>query len=165
MRGVWPSGGKEPIMAENIWKPHTTVAAMVEQNGKFLLVKETVKGEIVFNQPAGHLEPGEGLLDAVVRETLEETQYEFTPTALQGIYRFVPDSSSLSSYIRLLFRGTVGANLKGTLDEGIISVEWMDYEEVKTCRAQHRSPLVLQCIEDYLSGSPCPLDIISREFA
>ncbi len=152
-------------MTESIWKPHTTVAAMVEQNGKFLLVKEMAKGEVVYNQPAGHLEPGESILDAVVRETLEETQYEFTPNALQGIYRFVPDSSRDSSYIRFLFRGTVGDTYNGALDEGIISVEWMSYEEIRACRQQHRSPLVLQCVEDYLYKSPCPLDLISQEFA
>ena len=152
-------------MTESIWKPHATVAAMVEQNGKFLLVKEMVKGEVVYNQPAGHLEPGESILDAVVRETLEETQYEVTPNALQAIYRFVPDSSRDSSYIRFLFRGTVGDKYNGALDEGIISVEWMSYEEIKACRQQHRSPLVLQCVEDYLYKSPCPLDLISQEFA
>jgi len=152
-------------MTESIWKPHTTVAAVVEQNGKFLLVKEIAKGEVVYNQPAGHLEPGESILDAVVRETLEETQYKFTPDALQGIYRFVPDSSSDSSYIRFLFRGTVGDSLNGALDEGILSVEWMSYDEIRHCRQQHRSPLVLQCVEDYLHKSPCPLDLISQEFA
>jgi 8-oxo-dGTP pyrophosphatase MutT (NUDIX family) len=152
-------------MAENIWKPHVTVAAMVERDDKFLLVKEMVKGEILYNQPAGHLEPGESLLEAVVRETMEETQYEFTATALQGIYRFVPDASSVSSYIRLLFRGTVGTNHKGRLDEGIISVEWMSYEEIEACRQQHRSPMVLQCIEDYLNKPPFPLGVISQQFA
>ena len=152
-------------MTDGIWKPHTTVAAMAEQDGKFLLVKELVNGVCVYNQPAGHLEPGESLLEAVVRETLEETQFEFTPTGLQGIYRFVPDSVSDSSYIRLLFRGTVGENLNGALDEGIISAEWMSYEEIKACEDQHRSPLVLQCVEDYLYESPCPLNVISRKFA
>lgn len=152
-------------MTESIWKPHTTVAAMVEQNGIFLLVKEIANGEVVYNQPAGHLEPGESILDAVVRETLEETQYEFTPDALQGVYRFVPDPSRDSSYIRFLFRGTVGDSLNGALDEGIISVEWMSYEEIRRCRQQHRSPLVLQCVEDYLHKPPYPLDLISQEFA
>jgi 8-oxo-dGTP pyrophosphatase MutT (NUDIX family) len=152
-------------MAEDIWKPHVTVAAMVEQDDKFLLVKEKIKGEILYNQPAGHLEPGESLIEAVVRETMEETQYDFTATALQGIYRFVPNASSDSSYIRLLFRGTVGLNHKGVLDEGIVSVEWMSYEEIKACRHQHRSPLVLQCVEDCLNNAPFPLDIISQQFA
>jgi len=152
-------------LSNNIWKPHTTVAAMAEQDGKFLLVKEMVQGEVVYNQPAGHLDPGESLLEAVVRETMEETQWEFKPVALQGIYRFVADSTSDSSYIRFLFRGTVGAEFNGALDEGIISVEWMSYEEIRACRQQHRSPLVLQCVEDYLHKSPCPLDVLSQKFA
>jgi len=152
-------------MSDSIWKPHTTVAAMVEQDGKFLLVKENVKGEVVYNQPAGHLEPDESLLEAVVRETREETLLEFKPVALQGIYRFVADSSPDSSYIRFLFRGTVGEKFDGALDEGIISVEWMSYEEIRACREQHRSPLVQQCVEDYLYQSPCPLEVISQIFA
>jgi len=152
-------------VADLIWKPHTTVAAMVERDGKFLLVKEMVKGEIVFNQPAGHLNPGESLIEAVVRETLEETQYEFTPTGLQGIYRLVPDKNSNTTYIRYLFRGNIGKNFNGRLDDGIISAEWMGYEEIQSCREQHRSPLVLQCIEDYLHKQPYPLDIIDHMFA
>jgi 8-oxo-dGTP pyrophosphatase MutT (NUDIX family) len=152
-------------VTDDVWKPHTTVAAMAERDGNFLLVKELVNGVCVYNQPAGHLEPGESLLEAVVRETLEETQFEFTPTGLQGIYRFVPESFSDTSYIRLLFRGTVGENLNGVLDKGIISAEWMSYEEIKACADQHRSPLVLQCVEDYLYEPPCPLDLISRKFA
>ena len=152
-------------MADFIWKPHITVAAIVERDDKFLLVKEKVKGEIVFNQPAGHLNPNESLVEAVVRETLEETQHEFTPTELQGIYRFVPDENSDSTYIRFSFRGRVGVNLNGRLDDGIISAEWMSYDEIQSCREYHRSPLVLQCIEDYLHKQPCDLQVISQVFA
>ena len=152
-------------MVDFIWKPHATVAAMVERDGKFLLVKEKVDGNIVFNQPAGHLNPGESMIDAVIRETLEETQYEYTPTGLQGIYRFVPNENSDTTYIRYLFRGNIGRNLKGRLDEGIISANWMSYDEIKACREHHRSPLVLQCIEDYLNKQPYPLDIFSHIFA
>lgn len=121
-------------MVESLWKPHTTVAAIAQRDGKFLLVTEKVKGEIVFNQPAGHLNAGESLVEAVIRETLEETQYEFTPTALQGIYRLVPDQDSDSTYIRYAFRGNTGANLNGKLDDGIVSAEWMSYDEIKSCR-------------------------------
>lgn len=151
-------------MDDSIWKPHTTVAAIGERDGKFLLVKEMVNGEIVFNQPAGHLEPGESLVDAVIRETLEETQYEFTPTGLQGIYRLVPDENSDSTYIRYLFRGKIGSNLNGKLDDGIISAEWMSYDEIQLCRQHHRSPLVLQCIEDYLHKKAYPLEIFNQMF-
>ena len=152
-------------MTDFIWKPHTTVAAMVERDGKFLLVKEKVEGEIVFNQPAGHLNPGESLIEAVIRETLEETQYEFTPSGLQGIYRLVPDENSDSTYIRYLFRGKIGEKFNGKLDEGIISTEWLSYDEIQSCREHHRSPLVSQCIEDYLHKQPYSLDIISHIFA
>lgn len=152
-------------MAEAVWKPRTTVAAICERDGKFLLVRESVNGDIVYNQPAGHLEPDETLLQAVVRETLEETRYRFKPTALQGIYRFKPDPAADKTYIRFLFRGEVGERLEGPLDNGIIAAEWLSHEQVYACRAQHRSPMVLQCIDDFLEGPGYPLDIISQEFA
>ncbi len=148
-----------------IWKPHATVASLCERDGRFLLVKENVSGLIVYNQPAGHLEPGETLIEAVVRETLEETRYQFTPKALQGIYRFCPNPGTDEAYLRFLFRGELGKRLEGDLDQGIIAAEWMSYDEVLACREQHRSPMVLQCIEDYCNGPGFPLDVISQEFA
>ncbi len=152
-------------MDEPIWKPHTTVAAICEREGYFLLVKEKVNGKVVFNQPAGHLNPGESLRDAVIRETLEETQYEFKPDRLQGIYRLVPDEVPETTYIRFLFRGEVGARLNGALDQGIISAEWMNYTDIKSCREQHRSPLVLQSIDDYLNKPSYPLSVLSEIFS
>jgi ADP-ribose pyrophosphatase YjhB (NUDIX family) len=152
-------------MADTVWKPHTTVAALCERDGKFLLVKELVDGGIVYNQPAGHLEPDETLLEAVVRETLEETRYQFTPQALQGIYRFKPNDASMKTYLRFLFHGVVGDLVEGELDQGIIAAEWLSYAQVLSCREQHRSPMVLQCIEDFRQRSAYPLDIISQEFA
>jgi ADP-ribose pyrophosphatase YjhB (NUDIX family) len=152
-------------MDDSIWKPHTTVAALCERDGKYLLVKESINDKIVYNQPAGHLEPGESLIDAVIRETMEETQYPFTPTALQGVYRLVADGPSQKTYIRFLFRGEVGEQYGGVLDEGIISAEWMSYDQVLACREQHRSPLVVQCIDDYNSGPGYPLDILNHSFS
>ena len=152
-------------MAETVWKPRTTVAAICQRDGKFLLVRESVNGDIVYNQPAGHLDPDETLLQAVVRETLEETRYRFEPRALQGIYRFKPDPAADKTYIRFLFRGEVGERLEGPLDDGIIAAEWLSYEQVYACRAQHRSPMVLQCIDDFLEGPGYPLDVISQDFA
>lgn len=152
-------------MSETVWTPRTTVAALCESDGKFLLVRENVSGATVYNQPAGHLDPDETLLEAVVRETLEETRYRFKPTALQGIYRFKPDPAADKTYIRFLFRGEVGEYLDGPLDSGIIAAEWLSYEQVVACRDQHRSPMVLQCIDDFLSGAGYPLDVISQEFA
>ena len=152
-------------MAESIWKPHTTVAALCEQDGKFLLVKESVDGKTVYNQPAGHLEAGETLLQAVIRETLEETRYRFIPQALQRVYRFQPDPASTKTYLRFLFRGEVGELVDGELDQGIIAAEWLSYNQVLDCRNQHRSPMVVQGIEDFLRHPGYPLDIISQEFA
>jgi len=152
-------------MSDSVWNPHTTVAAITERDGKFLLVKEKVRGEIVFNQPAGHLNPRESLVEAVIRETLEETQYEFTPTGLQGIYRLVPEQALDATYLRYAFCGKTGRNFNGELDEGIISAEWMSYDDIQSCREHHRSQLVIQCIDDYLHQQPCPLDIFSRQFS
>lgn len=152
-------------MVETPWKPNTTVAAVCERDGRFLLVRENADGRIVYNQPAGHLEPGETLLQAVVRETLEETRYRFTPQALQGIYRFKPNGASSKTYLRFLFRGVVGDVVDGELDQGIIAAEWLTYAEILSCREQHRSPMVLRCIDDYREQPGYPLDIISQEFA
>lgn len=152
-------------MSESVWKPRATVAAVCERDGKFLLVRENVNGDIVYNQPAGHLEPDETLLQAVVRETLEETRYRFKPTALQGIYRFKPKPDANKTYIRFLFRGEVGDRIDGPLDQGIIAAEWLSYEQVLACRDHHRSPMVLQCIDDFRNGPGYPLDVINQDFA
>lgn len=152
-------------MAELQWKPNTTVAAIGERDNRYLLVREQVGDRIVFNQPAGHLELGETLLEAVIREAREETGYRFEPTALQGIYRYHPDVNADRTYLRFLFRGRFGERFVGDLDQGIIAAEWLSYEEVVACRDQHRSPMVLQCINDFRRGPGYPLDLISREFA
>ena len=165
MPRVLPTGGELPELAEAVWKPHTTVASICERDGKFLLVKENAAGQVVYNQPAGHLDPGETLLEAVIRETMEETRYRFTPRALQGIYRYRPDPDADKTYLRFLFRGDVGDRIDGELDQDIIAAEWMSYEEVLSCRAQHRSPMVMHCIDDFRSGSGYPLDVISQVFA
>lgn len=151
-------------MPESIWKPHATVAALCEQDGRYLLVRERIDGRDVYNQPAGHLEPDETLIDAVIRETLEETRYRFEPTALQAIYRFSPPQGDVT-YLRFLFRGEVGELLEGQTDDEILAVEWLDYEQVLACRDRHRSPMVLQGIEDFRTRPGYPLDVISREFA
>jgi 8-oxo-dGTP pyrophosphatase MutT (NUDIX family) len=150
---------------ERVWKPHTTVAAIAERDGRYLLVRENVDDRIVYNQPAGHLEPGETLLEAVVRETLEETRYRFVPRALQGVYRYSPATAEAVTFVRFLFRGEVGEQLEGELDQGIIAAEWLSYEAVLACRAQHRSPMVMQCIDDFRNGPGYPLDVISQEFS
>ena len=154
--------------ASEIWKPHATVAAICEKQGRFLLVKEEINGDEVFNQPAGHVEPGESIEQAVIRETLEETSYEFSPTGLCGIYRYIPDSGPEAdanrTYLRFSFSGTVGECLNKPLDDGIISAEWMTLEEIKQSQSRHRSPMVLQCILDYIEKPAYPLQIFSPDF-
>ena len=143
-----------------MWQPDVTVAAVCEVDGQFLLVKERSKssGKIVLNQPAGHLEDGESLIEAVQRETLEETGRQFTPEALLGLYRLRLGNNK--TYIRYTFSGTISSPLEGyQLDLDIMSTHWMTLEEIQRCE-NLRSPLVLQCINDYLSGTRYPLSIL-----
>jgi 8-oxo-dGTP pyrophosphatase MutT (NUDIX family) len=144
------------------WKPHVTVAAIIEQQGRFLLVKEIIEGQEVYNQPAGHLEPNETLQQAVTREVLEETAHPFEPLSLVGVYRFVPGADK--TYLRFEFSGTVFTPLNQPLDREIVSAEWLDLEQIKQLQDQHRSPMVLQCILDYLNKPAYPLDVFSAEF-
>ena len=146
-----------------IWKPSVTVAAIIEQAGKFLLVEEETSEGVRFNQPAGHLDPDETLETAVSREVLEETAYDFTPDSLVGVYmsRYVSSRNNENvTYLRFTFAGTLGTLHDQPLDHGIIRTVWMSYEELLACKDTHRSPLVLQCVEDYLAGKRSPLDVI-----
>jgi 8-oxo-dGTP pyrophosphatase MutT (NUDIX family) len=144
------------------FKPNSTVAAIVEQNGKFLLVEETTDRGNRFNQPAGHLEDNETLIEAVIRETLEESAYDFTPTALLGVYHWKHPHND-TTYLRFSFIGKVGAHYpEQPLDEGIIRAVWMTVDEIREKSALMRSPQVLTCIEDYLSGTSYPLEVITN---
>ncbi|MCG6871268.1 MAG: NUDIX hydrolase [Gammaproteobacteria bacterium] len=146
-----------------VWRPNVTVAAVVEKNGKFLMVEESSQGSIVLNQPAGHLEADESLLDAVVRETLEETGWCFRPDALVGIYRWVRPRRNIT-FLRFAFSGELtGQESDGPLDDAILGTRFMDTDELKTTREQHRSPQVLACLEDYLAGQRIPLSCL-RDF-
>ena len=145
-----------------IWKPNVTVAALVEREGKFLLVEEEAGGEIVLNQPAGHWEQNETLMQGAAREALEETGYHFQPTALVGIYRW-PHPKKEITYLRFAFAGEItGHDAQRKLDEGIIRAVWLTPEELKCDLARHRSPLVLRCVEDYLAGKRYPLDLLTH---
>jgi 8-oxo-dGTP pyrophosphatase MutT (NUDIX family) len=144
------------------WKPHATVAAIVEQNGKFLLVEEVTDRGNRFNQPAGHLEDNESLLEAVVRETLEETAYTFEPTALLGIYHWKHEHNA-TTYLRFAYIGNVTAHqAELKLDEGIIRAVWMTADEIRANAGLVRSPQVLICIEDYLNGQRYPLSVVTH---
>ncbi len=146
----------------DIWKPHVVVAAVVEEDGRFLMVEEHTHDGLRFNQPAGHLEEGEDLLDAVRREAFEETAHHFEPEALLGVYRWHNPGNG-RTYLRFAFRGRVtGYDLTARLDEGILRAVWMSPEEVSAVSVRHRSPVVARCIADYLAGRRYPLDVISE---
>jgi len=143
-----------------IWKPNVTVAAVVQRDGKFLLVEEETDAGLAFNQPAGHLEEGESLVDAVVREALEETAYHFRPTHLVGIYQWQHPVKALT-YLRFAFGGELrGYEAGRPLDDGIVGARWLTLDEVQATQARHRSPLILRCCEDLLAGRHYPLDLL-----
>jgi 8-oxo-dGTP pyrophosphatase MutT (NUDIX family) len=147
----------------HIWTPSVTVAAVIERQGRFLLVEEETSDGVRFNQPAGHLDPLESLEQAVVRETLEETAHDFTPTALIGMYmsRYVSARTQRDvTYLRFTFAGTVGKQHEQALDTGILRALWLTYDEIVACQATHRSPLVLRCVDDYLAGVRAPLSLL-----
>ena len=147
-------------MHTELWKPNTVVAAIVEQDGRFLFVEEEADGRAVFNQPAGHLDPGETLLDAVRRETLEESAWHIEPTGLVGIYLMQPPESPIT-YLRFCFRArAIRHEPERKLDKEIIRAVWMTPDELRAERARHRSPLVLRCVEDALTGADTPLSLI-----
>ncbi|HJW01938.1 MAG TPA: NUDIX hydrolase [Azospira sp.] len=144
------------------WKPNVTVAAVVERDGRFLLVEEETDDGLRFNQPAGHLEEGESLVAACAREALEETAHHFRPTALVGIYQW-PRPAGDITYLRFAFAGEViGFDPERKLDTGIVGARWLTLDEVRATRERHRSPLILQCIEDYLAGKRYPLELITH---
>jgi ADP-ribose pyrophosphatase YjhB (NUDIX family) len=143
------------------WKPNTTVAAIIERNDQFLLVEEDIEGKLVFNQPAGHLEKGETLIEAVKREVLEETTYEFTPESLTGIYLYPNPNNKNITYLRFCFFGAAKIKNNGRkLDDGIVQTVWMNKEEIKK-QGRIRSPMVLHCINDYLKGNSYPLSLLN----
>jgi ADP-ribose pyrophosphatase YjhB (NUDIX family) len=145
-----------------IWKPHVTVAAVIEQDGKFLLVEEHTSQGLLFNQPAGHLEPDESLIAGVAREVLEESAREFEPQYLIGIYRWHSQAAG-TTYLRFAFAGRVIAHHpEQPLDEGIVRAVWMSPDEIRATQTRHRSPLILRCVEDYIAGKRYPLEILTH---
>jgi 8-oxo-dGTP pyrophosphatase MutT (NUDIX family) len=145
-----------------IWKPNVTVAAVIERDGRFLLVEEETADGLRFNQPAGHLDEGESLLEAVARETFEETAHRFVPRFLVGIYQWRRPAGDVT-YLRFAFGGEVTGHDPGqALDEGILRALWLAPDELARRRERHRSPLVAQCIADYLAGRRYPLELITH---
>lgn len=149
------------------WHPSVTVAAIIERDGRFLLVQEHTPEGLRLNNPAGHLDPGESLLQACSREALEETTHDFTPNALLGIYmsRFQrPSTGEDITYLRFAFCGELGAaHTDRHLDEGIVQTLWLTPEEIRQRATELRSPLVLRCMEDFLSGKRNPVETIHTD--
>jgi 8-oxo-dGTP pyrophosphatase MutT (NUDIX family) len=157
------------------WKPSVTVAAVVARDfagvQKFLLVEEQTRDGLKLNNPAGHLDPGEGLIEACVRETLEETAHHFTPTALVGTYlsRFAgtaPDGGPPMdiTYLRFAFCGELGAHIADrALDHGIVRSVWLSLAEIQACESMHRSPMLMACLRDYLAGRRYPLGMLHTD--
>lgn len=147
-------------MSEAIWKPHVTVAAVAERDGRFLLVEELIEGQLVLNQPAGHLDENESLLAAVTRETLEETAWEFEPESLIGLYLWKEPTGG-KTFLRAAFAGRCLRHHPGQpLDTGVQRAIWLSRPEIAALQDRLRSPLVLMCIDDYLSGKRFPLDML-----
>ncbi|SFM51647.1 NUDIX hydrolase [Marinobacter zhejiangensis] len=144
------------------WTPHATVAVIVEdQNGRYLLVEELSDGKVVLNQPAGHVEEDEKILDAARREALEETGWEVELQNFLGLYTYKAPSNGVT-YYRLCFSAQAIRKLTEELDDGIIAAHWLTLDQIRQQPEKLRSPLVLQCIEDYRNGRRFPLDAITE---
>jgi len=157
------SGGDVPPVPR-VWRPSVTVAAILERDGRFLLVEEEQEGRRVLNQPAGHLDPGESLLRAVSREVMEETAHPFAPQGLVGIYRWLYSPKDVT-FLRFCFFGRCQGQIEGrALDKEIIALHWLTPAELKAKAPMHRSPLVQQCVDDYLAGRRFPLEVLSKAY-
>ena len=143
------------------WTPHATVAVVVEDaQGRFLMVEERSSGRVVFNQPAGHVEEDEAILDAVRREALEETGWEIEPEHFLGLYTYKAPANGVT-YYRFCFIGKAHQKVTDELDRGIIAAHWLSLEDIRQLGDKLRSPLVVKSIEDYRNGRCYPLDVIS----
>jgi 8-oxo-dGTP pyrophosphatase MutT (NUDIX family) len=139
-----------------------TVAAVIERDGRFLVVEERSGGKLVLNQPAGHLEHGESLQAAVIREALEETGHRFEPSHVIGFYLYYSEEAE-TTYLRVAFCG--GAQSPpgpATLDDGIVAIHWLSRAQLLSREHQLRSPMVLHCLDDYLAGRRYPLDCLTH---
>lgn len=155
------------------WKPSVTVAAIIERDGRYLLVEEETAEGLKLNNPAGHLDLGESPADGCAREAMEETTHLFTPTHLVGIYmsrfqRALPQTVGGGiediTYLRFAYTGELGAVVPGrTLDTGIVRTLWMSPDEIRASAVRHRSPLLVRCMEDHLRGQRYPLELVTTD--
>ena len=144
------------------WKPNVTVAAIARREDKFLVVEEEDNEIVVYNQPAGHLEQNETLVDAVKREVLEETAWDFQPEAVTGLYLYHHPRVDIT-YLRVCFYGTCLKHYPDKkLDTGILAARWMNRQELEANRDRLRSNMVLRCIDDFLGGKRYPLDLLNH---
>jgi len=147
-------------MQPSVWTPHLTVAAVIEADGRFLIVRERADGAYVYNQPAGHLEPGEPLVEAVVREVLEETHRHFEPDAVIGVYRWIHPVNG-ETHVRVAFSGRVtGRAPDMPADEAVIQADWWRYADLRAVEHELRSPMVMRCLDDYRAGHRYPLELL-----
>ena len=143
------------------WRPHITVAAVIERNGHFLMVEEDCVGSIVINQPAGHLEKNENLVDAVIRETLEETAWHINPTGIVGVYQWT-NNTDRHTFIRICFSADcLDHDPARDLDKGILQALWLTLDDLDKESHRLRSPMVMRCIHDYLAGPRYPLHLLN----
>ena len=151
-------------MGDTRWKTSVTVAAIVERDGRYLVVEEHTPDGLMLNNPAGHLDPGETPIEGVIRETLEESGRRFTPQSLVGVYlsraqRAEPPSDV--TFLRLAFTGEVGEPLPGArIDAEIVRTLWLTPDELRAQAARHRSPLLMRCVDDHRAGRRYPLDLL-----
>jgi 8-oxo-dGTP pyrophosphatase MutT (NUDIX family) len=144
------------------WNPHVVVASIVERDGRFLLVEERIAGELRINQPAGHWEEGETLIDGAVREALEETGWDVEPTAVLGVYHYDPPGLGYG-FLRIAFvANALRERPDHPLDTGIERALWLSRDEIAACASSHRSPMVLRCVDDYLAGQRYPLSMLAH---
>ncbi len=141
------------------WKPHATVATILEQDGKLLFVEEMDSGSLVLNQPAGHLEGNERLIDAAIRETAEESGYQCEITGYLGLYTFTAPSNGITYHRHCFIGKIISYDPKALLDDGIVGIKWLTPQELVQSK-QARSPLVIKCAQDYFSRQHYPLELI-----
>lgn len=142
------------------WPPHITVACIIENNQRFLMVEEISHGKLVYNQPAGHLDPGETLMQAAVRETFEETGWHVQLTHLLGISKYQAQENNTLYYRITFIANALQHDTKARLDDGIQQALWLSYQEIEQAEDKLRSPLVLKNIRQYLSGTRYPLSLV-----
>ena len=142
------------------WNPHVTVATVIEDNGRFLLVEERVNGHTCFNQPAGHLDPGETLIEAALRETREETGWEIEIQGVVGVGLYKAPRNGVTYCRTTFFAKAIRQLPDAKLDDGIIGPKWLSVDEIRELGDRLRSPMVLQTIESYQNGHRYPLEMM-----